>query len=489
MSPAIAPAEPTPHRPAHLPGPGLALAGLALATLLSSLGTSIPNVALPTLVEAFGTSFQAAQWVVLAYLLAVTTLVVSVGRLGDLLGRRRLMLAGISLFTLASTLCGVASELWMLLAARVFQGFGAAVMMALSMALVGDTVARERSGQAMGFLGTMSAVGTALGPSLGGLLVATLGWRSLFLLNVPLGLLALGLAYQALPTKRPHGQATTFDLPGSLLLAATLLAYALAMTPGKGSFGLASVALLAISLGGGGLFVLAQSRTGSPLVPLGLFGDRLIRAGFVMSTLGTAVAMSTLVVGPFYLARGLGLAPAAVGLVMTAGPLVAALAGVPAGRAVDRFGAPTVTVAGLAAMATGCMALASSPLRFGIAGYVGPLVLTTAGFASFQAANNTAVLSSTEASQRGVVAGLLQLSRNLGLVTGASLIGAVFAHATHGANPGEAGPLAVATGAHAAFGTAAACAVAALLVALRFAEPTPLLPSTVPQAATVTDPR
>ena len=123
------------------------MAALALTMLLSSLGTSIANVALPTLVEAFRASFQSVQWVVLAYLLAVTTLVVSVGRLGDLIGRRRLMLAGIALFTASSVVCGAATSLWLLVAARAAQGFGAAVMMSLAMATVADALPKDRAGQ------------------------------------------------------------------------------------------------------------------------------------------------------------------------------------------------------------------------------------------------------------------------------------------------------------------------------------------------------
>ena len=138
--------------------------------LLSSLGTSIANVGLPTLAQAFTASLQQVQWIVLAYLLAITTLIVSVGRLGDLTGRRRLLLAGIFLFTVASILCGVAPTLWLLIAARAAQGVGAAIMMALSMAFVGETVPKERTGSAMGLMGTMSAIGTTLGPSLGGVL-------------------------------------------------------------------------------------------------------------------------------------------------------------------------------------------------------------------------------------------------------------------------------------------------------------------------------
>src|SRR6185369_5732797 len=182
-----------------------ALASLSLSMLLSSLGTSIANIGLPTLARAFNASFQEVQWIVLAYLLAITSLIVSVGRLSDITGRRRMLLAGIFLFTVASALSGVAPTFWLLIAARAAQGLGAAIMMALTMAFVGETVPKARTGSAMGLLGTMSAVGTALGPSLGGVLIAGFGWRAIFLVNLPLGLLTLVLAHRYLPVDKPAG--------------------------------------------------------------------------------------------------------------------------------------------------------------------------------------------------------------------------------------------------------------------------------------------
>jgi MFS family permease len=236
-----------------------ALTGLSLSMLLSSLGTSIANVALPTLAQAFNATFQDVQWVVLAYLLASTTFIVGAGRFGDIAGRRRVLLAGIALFTVASVLCGIAPTLGLLIAARASQGLGAAIMMAMTMALVGEAVPKERTGSAMGLLGTMSAVGTALGPSLGGVLIAALGWRAIFLVGAPLSVLAFLLAYRALPIDRraPEAVRGKFDKPGTLLLALTLAAYALAMTMGRGSFGPLNIALLLMAAVGVGLFVRA----------------------------------------------------------------------------------------------------------------------------------------------------------------------------------------------------------------------------------------
>jgi EmrB/QacA subfamily drug resistance transporter len=443
------------------------LAGLALSMLLSSLGTSIANVALPTLAQAFAASFQQIQWVVLAYLLAITTLIVSVGRLGDLIGRRRLLLAGIFLFSVASVLCGVAPTFWLLIAARALQGMGAAIMMALTMAFVGDTVPKARTGSAMGLLGTMSAIGTALGPSLGGVLIAGFGWPAIFFVNVPLGILTLLLAHRFLPVDRPGAttERTGFDHVGTLLLGLTLAAYALAMTTGRGSFGLLNVALLLTALVGVGLFARAERNAASPLISLAVFRNPVLSAGFATSILVTTVVMATLVVGPFYLSGALGLDASGVGLVMSSGPVVAALTGVPAGRIVDRFGAYCVTIAGLIAMAVACSLLPVVPARFGVPGYIVPLVVLTAGYALFQAANNTAVMTHIRPQQRGVISGMLNLSRNLGLITGASVMGSVFASGSAMNSIITAPPEAVAAGMRMTFAVAAALIGVALAIA------------------------
>lgn len=332
-----------------------ALASLSLTMLLSSLGTSIANVGLPTLAQVFHASFQQVQWVVLAYLLAITTMIVSVGRMGDLFGRRRLMFGGVLMFTTASVMCGAAAELWQLIAARSLQGLGAAIMMALTMAFVGEAVPKESVGRAMGLLGTMSAMGTALGPTLGGALIAAGGWQTLFLVNLPLGLLALWLIWRHLPvdTLVARSTRTRFDPAGTWLMALMLAAYALAMTTGGGDFGWRNLVLLGVAALGLFLFVQVENRVASPVLRPSLFRDPKLSAGFAMSTLVMTVVMATFVVGPFYLSGTLGLDAASLGLVMSSGPAVTALAGVPAGRAVDRYGAAALTLAGLLAMATG----------------------------------------------------------------------------------------------------------------------------------------
>ncbi|MFJ8962766.1 MFS transporter [Lentzea sp. NPDC102401] len=445
------------------PSPPLAgaLTALSLTMLLPSLSISIANVGLPTIAVAFNAPFNAVQWVVIAYLLAITTLVVGLGRLGDLLGRRRLLLGGITVFTLATLLCGLAPTLPLLIAGRALQGVGAACMMALAMAFVGETVPKDRTGRVMGLMGTMSAIGTALGPSLGGALIALSGWRSIFLVCVPLGVLALVLVHRVLPESAPDGG--RFDVMGTVVLGITLGAYALAVTVDKGS---SAVVLLVVATMGVGLFLFVQRRVPSPLVDLAMFRDPVLTAGLTTSALVSTVMMATLVVGPFHLVGALGLNPALAGLAMSVGPVVSALTGVPAGRAADRFGRATMVVVGLSGVIAGSAVLAVMPAAAGVAGYVLPLVVITASYAVFQAANNTAVMSTVPARLRGVVSGTLHLSRNLGLMTGASVMGAVFAFAVGTGEVVTAGAAEVARGTRWTFGVAAVLVACGLAVAV-----------------------
>ncbi|MBV4466812.1 MFS transporter [Pseudomonas sp. SWRI79] len=445
-----------------------ALASLSLSMLMPSLDTSIANAGLPILAEAFDASFQQVQWIVLAYLLAITTLIVSVGRLGDLVGRRRLLLAGIGIFTLSSLACGVAPSLGWLVGARAVQGLGAAIMLALTVAFVGETVPKAQTGSAMGLLGTMSAVGTTLGPSLGGLLISGFGWQAIFLLNVPLGVLNIWLAYRYLPAElqRSKSQRVGFDKAGTLLLALTLGAYALAMTIGQGELGPLNIALLMTAVVGVGLFIIVEAKVASPLIKLALFREPGLSASLAMSTLVSTVMMATLVVGPFYLSGALGLGTALVGLALSVGPLVAALTGVPAGRLVDRFGTRRMTLVGLVAMTLGTGGLSMMPVGFGILGYLAPIAVITASYALFQAANNTAIMTDIRPDQRGVIAGMLSLSRNLGLITGASVMGAVFAFASATADITTASPAVIANGMRITFAVAVVLIVLALVVAL-----------------------
>jgi MFS family permease len=409
--------------------PRWGVAALALPMLVASLGTSVANVALPALARGFGVGLPQAQWVVLAYLLSVTVFIVSAGRIGDILGRRRVLLAGIALLGAGAILSALAPTLGLLVLARALQGLGGAIAMGLSVAMVHDVVPKARAGQAMGVLGSMSAIGTALGPALGGLLLARAGWQAAFLLLLPPAALAYWLVRRTVPA--PHTASQTgwadFDGWGSVWLGGTLLALALALTARAGA--VAALALGLAALAGLALFVRHEARTATPLLDWHQLDQRALAGSLGANGLVSAVMMTTLIVGPFHLSRGLGLAEAAVGLTLALGPLIAMASGVPSGRLVDRYGSPRVASAGLAAMALATLALGLMPAAAGLAGYLAAIALLTPGYQLFQAANNTAAMAGVPATQRGAVSGVLGLSRNLGLIVGASAMGSWFAHA------------------------------------------------------------
>ncbi|VCU69480.1 Multidrug resistance protein stp [Pigmentiphaga humi] len=407
------------------------MTALAGATLLASLGISIVTVTLPALARAFSAPVPAVQWVVLAYLLSVTVTITLAGKLGDLVGHRRVLMAGLILFAAASLLCAAAPTLGVLIAGRAVQGMGGAILLSLPLSIAREMVARQRIGSAMGLFGTMSAIGTALGPSLGGVLIGGFGWRAAFVLLAGMGACTGMLAARAIPADvpRPDASAGSPDRAGAALLAATLALYALATVGGKTGTAIDSGLLLAAALAALGLFILVESHAPSPLVPMTQLRNRITGLSLAMNLLVSTVMMSTLVVGPFFLVFGLGLSETSTGLVMAVGPLAAALSGVPAGRMTDRFGTRATLMFGLAQTTVGLVCLAYAPRLLGVAGYVLALLLLTPGFQLFLAANNTAVMLGAAEAQRGMLSGLLGLSRNLGFMTGTSVMSGLFAAA------------------------------------------------------------
>lgn len=402
------------------------LTALAGAMLLASLGTSIATVALPGLARAFPATVAELQWVVLAYLLAVTVTIVVAGRLGDLHGDRRLLIGGLAVFTLASTLCAASNSLAMLIAARALQGLGGAVLMAMPMSIARNAVAAGRTGIVMGMLGTMSAIGTGLGPSLGGILMENFGWQAAFLLLTGAGVVALVLAVLGIPKMPAAGAKAGMDWRGTALLAIGLGLYALAMSGASGAAGW-GLALLVGSVAVLWLFARSQRHAASPLVPMSMLADRVIGPGLVANLLVGTVMMATLVVGALFLSFALRLDGTQTGLVMAVGPITAALVGVPAGALADRLGPQRAMMIGLGETCLGLVALAFLPGWFGMAGYVGAVMVLTPGFQLFLAANNANVMLAAPSAQRGMVSGLLGLSRNLGLLTGASAMATLFA--------------------------------------------------------------
>ncbi|MCB6182957.1 MFS transporter [Leeia sp. TBRC 13508] len=358
---------PSPH--ARIGGIRLAL---GLSMLLASLGTSIVNIAQPTLIAAFHARFTEVQLVIIAYLASMTLATVLVGKLGDRYGLRPLQLSGLALFALASALCCMASHIYWLIAARTLQGIGATILLTLSMALMRQHAAPDQVGKAMGLLGTLSALGTALGPSIGGWMIVWQGWPGIFLVQIPLAVIAFVLGIYYLPTSSV--QTTTFATERPNL--------------------------------------------------------RPLRHPLLANLIVAMVMMTTLIVGPFYHAIALGYPPAKIGMIMAIGPILSIISGIPAGQLVDRFGSTRVARWGHGLLILGSLLVASLPALLGISGYLIAIAVLTPGYQLFQAANNTHVLTDIPANQRGTVSGYLTLSRNVGLILGTSLMGKLFSVAS-----------------------------------------------------------
>ena len=435
----------------------MSLLCLAAAALLSSLGVSSANVALPTIAAAFGTGVQATQWVVIAYLLSNTAVIVLAGHLGDNYGRKRVLLVGMWLYACASLLCGLSGTIGLMIASRAVQGLGGAILMALSMALVRDTVPQERLGKAMGALGSISAIGTAAGPSIGGALLSFFGWQSIFYTVAILAFVTAGLSqvFVIVGTNNVSREKGGINFLGVIALVFTLGSFAGAMTTSSNHFGQQSAFALAASALGLMLFLLVETRATNPLLPLTLFQNADLSAGLVLNSVVAMVMMATLVVPPFYLSVGLGLAAVQVGLAMAVGPLVSAITGFFAGKMTDRYGPSRIQLIGLVEMTIGAIGLALLPEAIGVVGYLTALAVLTPGYQLFQAANNTKTMSKITSVNRGAISGLLNLSRNLGLITGATLMGTLFAVSVGMSNAGTATADAMAHGMQITFLTAA----------------------------------
>jgi EmrB/QacA subfamily drug resistance transporter len=396
------------------------LAGIGAGVFMFTLDASIVNVALPTLAQAFGASLAAVQWVPLAYLLVITTLVMGAARLGDVHGRKRAYLSGMVVFMLASALCGLAPGVGWLIGFRALQGLGGVFISALGGAIIAQTFPPKERGRALGVIASCVTLGVALGPTIGAFIIHLAGWRWMFLVNIPVGLAAMALVVRVIPDFAPAPARLPFDWLGTVLVAVAVGSFALALTFGQRHgfdaglpltlFAVAVVALLA--------FVYTETQVDGPILDLKLFIDPTFSAGLAMSCAAFGVLGAMGFTLPFYLQLGLGLPIATVGLLMAISPVIGGIMGPIGGALSDRHGPRWGAVIGLTLITLGCVLLSAldhtaSILRFALS--VAPVGL---GMGFFNSANNSAVLGAVPRERLGLASGLLSLARTLGQSTG-----------------------------------------------------------------------
>ncbi len=383
------------------------------------------NLALPTITRYFGVEIITVQWVVAAYLLTVTGLLLTFGRLADLLGRQRLFALGIAVFTLGSGLCSVSSGVFQLIGFRVVQGLGAAMLMATGPAIITHAFPGRERGKALGIIGTVVSIGSTTGPMLGGLLIGWLGWQSIFYINLPVGLLGFYLA-----SKKLHREPATgiqgFDFAGAITVFVSLVSFLLALGQGEnmgwGSLFIVGLFLLACVFFV--LFVFVELRVEDPVMDFSLFRNSSFTASNASGFLTFTSMFIFLFLLPYYLEDSLGYPPERVGMVLVAFPLVMAVVSPLSGWISDRTGSFILSSLGLgvAAFALFLVSRFNEASRFHE--IVGVLALMGLGIGLFQSPNNSIIMGSVPPERLGIAAGTMATTRNLGMVTGIALAAA-----------------------------------------------------------------
>ncbi|MFH1137799.1 MAG: DHA2 family efflux MFS transporter permease subunit [Pseudomonadota bacterium] len=403
--------------------------GVGLGVFMATVDVSIVNVSMPTLVVKLHTDFASIQWVILSYVLVVTSVMLGAARLGDMLGKKKLYIFGLALFTFSSLLCGLAPSVGWLIGFRGLQGCGAVLIQALGAAIIAEIFPSRERGRAMGVIGAIVSLGLAFGPPLGGLLIGLAGWRFIFLVNVPIGLLAFVVVGKFIPEPFPPRPGQRFDAVGAVILFLTLLCYASALTLGQrwGFRHPVFPGLLAAFGVGLTVFIAVESRRAQPMVSLKLFRNTLFSLNLIMAWL-VFIVIGGMFILPFYLDLVKGYPAEKLGLLMMVVPVCMGSVSPWAGSLSDRFGSRRISLLGLLTITLACFSI--STLHEGVTpwGYVLRMAPLGIGLGLFQAPNNSAVMGAAPRDQLGVASGLLALSRTMGHTTGLPLFGALYTY-------------------------------------------------------------
>ena len=452
----------------------VALIVLCLGVLMIVLDTTIVNVALPSIRTDLGFTETSLVWVVNAYMLTFGGFLLLGGRLGDLYGHRRLFLIGITVFTVASLACGLATSQGLLIAARAVQGLGGAVVSAVSLSLIMNlfTETAERA-KAMGVYGFVCAGGGSIGLLLGGLLTNALNWHWIFLVNLPIGIAVFALCFALLPGGRTHGAAGRLDVAGAVTVTVSLMLAVYAVVNGNET-GWASVQTLSL-LGAAVVFLVLflgiESRVRTPLMPLGLFRLRNVATANVAGVLWAAAMFAWFFISALYLQIVLGASPLQVGLAFLPANLIMAACSLGlSARIVMRFGIRRPLAVGLLFGAAGLLLFARAPVDGNVVTDVLPgMVLLGLGAGIAFNPLLLAAMSDVSPSDSGLASGVVNTAFMMGGALGLAILASLAAARTQGLlAAGTAAPEALNGGYHAAFVIGGLCAIAAAVIGAIF---------------------
>ncbi len=400
-----------------------------MGVFLSTIDGSIVNVALPTLVKTLRTNFATVQWVVLAYLLSLATLMLSIGRLADIVGKKPIYLAGFVVFTLGSALCGLAGTVHWLIAFRVLQAIGGVMMLALGTGILTEAFPPTERGKALGMIGAIVSTGIILGPTVGGIIIDVLSWHWIFFVNIPVGIIGTLMVQKVVPNfKAKPGQ--RFDFLGAALLFICLLSLLLAFTFGQRLGFRQPVILILFGIWALGfvLFLLTEFRSPHPMIDLRLFRDRLFSLNLFTGFITFVATAGIVLLMPFYLQNVLGYAPRQIGLLLAVVPVAAGIFSPFSGRLSDRVGPRKITVLGLFFQVIGFISLTTLNEHVTALGYCLRFLPIGIGIGVFQSPNNSAIMGVAPREKLGVVSSLLSITRTLGQTSGIAALGAFWAY-------------------------------------------------------------
>lgn len=452
-----------------------AMAAVGVGVFLATIDGSIINVSLPTLVRALHTEFAVVQWVVLAYLLTITSTMAGIGRFADMVGKKSIYMAGFIIFTLGSVLCGLSPSVNWLIGFRVLQAIGAAMTMALGAAIVTESFPPEERGKAMGMIGSIVSMGIVLGPALGGVILSLLSWRWIFYVNLPVGIIGIIMVQRNLPDFKPSGR-QQFDVWGALSLCLSILFLLLGLTIGqqRGFFQPVVFFLLGLCLILLAIFIFIEHKVAQPMIDPKLFGNAIFSVNLTTGFICFIGLGGTMILLPFYLENILAFPAMQVGLLMGIVPVMLGITSPIAGVLSDRVGSHKITMTGLVVLLLGFLAASTLNQDTTVWGYALRIFMVGAGIGIFISPNNSAIMGSAPPQQLGIVSGMMAQSRTLGQTVGVAVIGAIWAGRTlfyAGAETSGGATLAPVgaqiAGLHDAFLMAAALTAIALLLGIR----------------------
>jgi EmrB/QacA subfamily drug resistance transporter len=405
-----------------------AMAAIAMGIFLATIDSSIVNIALPTLVRELNTDFATIQWVVLVYLLTMATLILSFGRLGDMIGKKPVYATGFVVFTLGSILCGLSATVFWLVFFRVVQAIGATMILALGMAIVTEAFPPRERGMALGISGSIVSVGIVLGPTLGGLIIDAWSWNWIFFVNIPVGIIGILMVLRFIPDIQPAGE-QRFDLLGALALFISVLSFLLALTFGQG-IGFVNIRILALFATGSLfllLFVLIELRVKQPMIDLRLFNNKFFSISLITGFLTFIAISGTIILIPFYLENVLGYNTRQIGLLLAAVPIAMGIVAPIAGSLSDRFGTRPIAVIGLSVLLVGYYGLSKLHIQTSTFEYLLRFLPIGLGMGIFSSPNNSTIMGTAPRERLGIVSGILAVNRTLGQMTGIAVLGAIWA--------------------------------------------------------------